>query len=139
MDKIKKYLWMTLGFICLVFAYIGVVTPGIPFSIFLVIAAFSFARSSKKMHDWLYNHKYFGPFLTNWGKYRVFPLYAKYTMVIMMSISLVIMWYSLQNFNAVLWTGLTMLGVSIWALRYPSTKEIHDQRIKDGKRVAWLK
>ena len=139
MDKIKKYLWMTLGFICLGCAYIGVVTPGIPFSIFLVIAAFSFARSSKKMHDWLYSHKYFGPFLTNWGKYRVFPLYAKYTMVIMMSISLVIMWYSLQNFNAVLWTGLTMLGVSIWALRYPSTKEIHDQRIKDGKRVAWLK
>lgn len=139
MNKIKKWLWFTLGMFCVGMAYIGVVTPGIPFSIFLVIAAFSFARSSEKMHKWLFNHKYFGPFLTNWGKYRVFPKYAKYSMVIMMSISLAIMWYSLQNFNAVLWTGLTMLGVSIWALRYPSTKEIHDQRIKDGKRIAWLK
>ena len=139
MNKIKKWLWFTLGMFCVGMAYIGVVTPGIPFSIFLVIAAFSFARSSEKMHKWLFNHKYFGPFLTNWGKYRVFPKYAKYSMVIMMSISLAIMWYSLQNFNAVLWTGLTMLGVSICALRYPSTKEIHDQRIKDGKRVAWLK
>ena len=139
MNKIKKWLWFTLGMFCVGMAYIGVVTPGIPFSIFLVIAAFSFARSSEKMHKWLFNHKYFGPFLTKWGKYRVFPKYAKYSMVIMMSISLAIMWYSLQNFNAVLWTGLTMLGVSIWALRYPSTKEIHDQRIKDGKRIAWLK
>ena len=139
MKKIKQYLWLTLGFLMLGMAYIGVVVPGIPFSIFLVIAAYSFAKSSDKMHKWLYSHKYFGPFLTNWNKYRVFPQYAKYSMVIMMSISLAIMWHSLHNVNAVLWTGLTMLLVSIWAWRYPATKEIHDKRIKDGKRVAWLK
>ena len=134
-----KYLWQALGFLMLVCAYIGVVVPGIPFSIFLVIAAYSFAKSSPKMHKWLYSHKYFGPFLTNWSNYRVFPLYAKYSMVIMMSISLAIMWHSLHNVNAVIYTGLTMLCVSIWAWRYPSSKKIHDTRIKEGKRIAWLK
>ena len=54
-------------------AYVGVVVPGIPFSIFLVFAAYCFAKSSKKWHDWLYNHKYFGPFLTNWVEKKVFP------------------------------------------------------------------
>ena len=136
---VKKYLWQALGFLMLGCAYIGVVVPGIPFSIFLVIAAYSFAKSSPKMHKWLYSHKYFGPFLTNWGKYRVFPLYAKYSMVIMMSISLAIMWHSLHNVNAVIYTGITMLCVCIWALRYPSSKEIHDNRIKEGKRISWLK
>ena len=130
---------MALGFICLGCAYIGVVTPGIPFSIFLIIAASSFARSSEKMHKWLYNHKYFGKFLTEWGKYRVFPQYAKYSMVIMMSISLTILWHSLHSIPAIVWTGLIMLAVAIWGWRYPGTKEIHDQRIKEGKRVAWLK
>ena len=139
MKKVKKRLWMALGFTCLGCAYIGVVTPGIPFSIFLIIAAFSFARSSDRMHKWLFNHKYFGPFLTNWGKYRVFPQRAKYSMIIMMSISLVILWYSLHNFHGTLWTGVTMLCVAIWAWRYPATKEIHDQRKKDGVRIAWLK
>ena len=109
METIKKYLWQALGFLMLGCAYIGVVTPGIPFSIFLVIAAFAFARSSPKMHKWLYSHKYFGPFLTNWGKYRVFPLYAKYSMIIMMSISLVIMYFTVPNLTAVTWTGITML------------------------------
>ena len=56
---IKRILWFSLGMLSLGMAYIGVVTPGIPFSIFLVIAAYSFARSSKKWHDWIYNHKYF--------------------------------------------------------------------------------
>ena len=32
---IKKYIFMALGFISLAIAYIGFITPGIPFSIFL--------------------------------------------------------------------------------------------------------
>ena len=49
---IKKYFWMGLGFLSLGMAYVGVVVPGIPFSIFLVFAAYCFAKSSKRMHDW---------------------------------------------------------------------------------------
>ena len=44
---IKKYLYMALGFACLGMAYVGVVVPGIPFSIFLVI--FRSKIQTKKM------------------------------------------------------------------------------------------
>ena len=67
MNIIKKYLYQGFGFFCVGMAYIGFVTPGIPFSIFLVMAAWAFAKSSPRMHKWLYNHKHFGPFLTNWN------------------------------------------------------------------------
>ena len=83
---IKKYLWMGLGFLSLGMAYIGVVVPGIPFSIFLVCAAYCFAKSSPRMHAWLYNHKHFGPFLTNWTQKSVFPTKGKYAMVLVMQI-----------------------------------------------------
>ena len=63
---IKKYIFMALGFISLAIAYIGFITPGIPFSIFLVFSAYCFAKSNKKMERWLYNHPWFGKFLTNW-------------------------------------------------------------------------
>ena len=49
MNKIKKYMYQAIGFLCVGLAYVGVVTPGIPFSIFLVIAAWAFAKSSPKM------------------------------------------------------------------------------------------
>ena len=117
----KKVLWYSLGMLSLVMAYIGLVVPGIPFSIFLVFAAYCFARSSKKMHDWLYNHKWFGEFLTNWTNHRVVPLKAKYAMVAVMSSSLAIMWFTTGNIKAMVWAGVTMLVVAVWTWRYPSS------------------
>jgi uncharacterized membrane protein YbaN (DUF454 family) len=119
----KRYLWFTLGMLSLAMAYIGIVTPGIPFSVFLVFSAYCFSKSSKRMHDWLYNHKYFGPFLTNWVEYKVFPLKMKYMMIAVMSSSLAILWFTTYNWKAVIGTGITMAIVAIWAWRYPSSIE----------------
>ena len=120
---IKRYLWLTMGMLSLAMAYIGFVTPGIPFSVFLVFSAYCFSKSSKRMHDWLYNHKYFGPFLTNWVEHKVFPLKMKYMMIAVMSSSLAILWFTTYNWKAVLGTGITMAIVAIWAWRYPSSIE----------------
>ena len=135
MNKIKKYLYQALGFLCVGIAYIGFVTPGIPFSIFLVVAAWAFAKSSPKMEAWLYNHPWFGKFLTNWTKKRVFPIKGKYAMILVMSSTL----YFTGNMKAVLWSGISMALVAVWAWRYPSTVEEHNARVKAGKKIGWLK
>ena len=119
----KRYLWLTLGMLSLGMAYIGIVTPGIPFSVFLVFAAYCFSKGSKRMHDWLYNHKHFGPFLTNWKDHKIFPLKMKYMMLAVMSSSLAILWFTTYNWKAVLGTGITMALVALWAWRYPSSLE----------------
>ena len=137
--NIKKYLWLGLGFFCLGMAYIGVVVPGIPFSIFLVAAAYCFAKSSPRMHAWLYNHKYFGPFLTNWVQKKVFPQKGKYAMVAVMTSSAILLWFTTENIKAVAWSGSFMLLVAIWAWRFPSTLEEHEKRTKLGKRIGWIR
>jgi len=137
--NIKKYLWMGLGFLSLGMAYVGVVVPGIPFSIFLVFAAYCFAKSSKKWHDWLYNHKYFGPFLTNWVQKRVFPTKGKYAMVLVMASSLAFLWFTTENIKAVAWSGGFMALVAIWAWRYPGTVKEHGDRLAQGKKIGWIK
>tara|TARA_B100002019_G_scaffold64553_1_gene55359 strand:+ start:4261 stop:4680 length:420 start_codon:yes stop_codon:yes gene_type:complete len=139
MDKIKKYLWLGLGFASLGMAYVGVIVPGIPFSIFLVFAAYCFAKSSKRMHDWLYNHKYFGPFLTNWTQKSVFPTKGKYAMIIVMASSLAFLWFTTENIKAVLWSGGFMALVAIWAWRFPGSVAEWEQRKADGKKIGWLK
>ena len=88
-SRIKKVLWYTTGMISLGLAYIGFVTPGIPFSIFLVFSAYCFSKSSERMHTWIYNHKHFGPFLTNWVEKRIFPQRMKYAMVLVMSSNII--------------------------------------------------
>jgi uncharacterized membrane protein YbaN (DUF454 family) len=90
-DNMKKLFWNVLGFLSLGMAYLGVITPGLPYSIFVVFAAYCFSKGSERMHRWIYNHKLFGPFLTNWGEKRVFPTKMKFFMLAMMSTSLIIM------------------------------------------------
>ena len=91
------------------------------------------------MEKWLYNHPWFGPFLTNWVKKRVFPLKGKYAMVLVMSSTLFFTWFFTANLNAVLWSGGFMALVAIWAWRYPSTVAEHDKRIKLGQKIGWIK
>lgn len=134
----KKLFWNILGFISLGLAYVGVVTPGIPYSPFVVFAAYCFAKGNERMHRWLYNHKLFGPFLTNWGQKRVFPQKMKYFMVIMMSSSLLIMWATGVKPIGVISTAVFMTLVAIWAWRYPSSVEEHDRRIEEGRKIGWF-
>ena len=136
-SKIKQFAWKVLGFLSLGMAYVGLITPGIPYSCFVVFAAYCFAKGSPKMHAWLYNHKLFGPFLTNWTEKRVFPQKMKYFMLAMMSTSLIIMSFTVPV-RGVVYTGIFMLLVAIWAWRYPSSVEEHDARIVAGKKVGWF-
>lgn len=136
--KLKKFLYFTLGCLCIAMAYIGVVTPGIPYSPFVVAAAFCFARSSERAHRWIMNHRIFGPFLTNWSERRVFPQKMKYLMIGMMSLSLVLMTISGVKPIGIISTGIFMLLVAIWAWRWPSTVEEHDLRLEQGRKIGWF-
>ena len=136
--SMKKALFFVLGWLCLIMAYIGLVTPGIPFSIFLVGAAYFFARSNKKMEHWIYNHKHFGPFLTNWEKKRVFPQRGKYAMIIVMSSTVVIMTF-FAPIKAVIFSAIFMALVAVWAWRYPSTVEEWQRRTDNNERIGWFR
>jgi uncharacterized protein len=135
----KKLFWNIVGFISLGLAYVGVVTPGMPYSIFVVFAAYCFSKGSERMHRWIYNHKLFGPFLTNWGEKRVFPQKMRYLMLGMMTLSLCIMYFTGVKPVGILSTAVFMALVAIWAWRFPNSVEEHDRRKLEGKRIGWLK
>ena len=137
--SIRKTLWSGLGFLSLGCAYVGFVTPGVPFSVFLVFAAYCFSKSSERMHNWIYNHKHFGPFLTNWTQKRVFPTRMKYMMIAVMVSSLLFLFLTTGNIVATLWSAVFMLLVGVWAWRYPGSVEEQERRVREGKRIAWIR
>ena len=139
MEKIKKAVWFTLGILFLGVAYIGVIVPGIPWSTPSAIAAYCFARSSKKFHDYMLNHKLFGPFIKDWADGRVYPAKVKWIMFICMDASLVIFYLATQNWKATLGMGVFFALVLIWASRYPGSKEESDRRKAAGEKLGWFK
>jgi uncharacterized membrane protein YbaN (DUF454 family) len=136
---VKKALWLIAGFFFVGLAFVGVVVPGIPWSTPTVIAAYCFAKSSERMHRWIYNHPRFGPFLTGWQTKRIFPQKLKYLMILTMTTTVAITWLATGNDAAALWTGGFMVLVAVWAWRYPSSEEEYQRRVEAGERIAWLR
>jgi len=135
----KKFFWNVLGFLSLGMAYLGVITPGLPYSPFIVFSAYCFSKGSERMHRWIYNHPLFGPFLTNWNTKRVFPIKMKFFMLGMMSLSLILMTISGVKPIGIISTACFMALVAIWAWRFPGSVEEHDRRKEAGEKIGWFK
>lgn len=55
--NIKKFFWITTGFIGLGLGALGAALPLLPAFPFLLLAAFSFGKSSEKLHTWFIGTK----------------------------------------------------------------------------------
>ena len=124
----RTKIYYVLGILSIGMAYIGFVTPGIPFSIFLVAAAWFFSRSSPRMHQWLYSHPWFGAFLTNWEIKRIFPTRFKYAMVIVMITSFIFFMITVQSTFLRFLVAVIMIAVAAFTWRYPGSEEEYRRR-----------
>ncbi|MGN7611548.1 YbaN family protein [Magnetococcales bacterium HHB-1] len=116
-----KLLFLFLGFCFFVLGIIGAFLPVLPTTPFMILALWCFARSSDRLHTWLYNHRLFGPTLQRWDKYRVIPPIAKFAAVSAMIISYVYIIISkeIAGLTLVL-IGLFMAYSSWYILSKPS-------------------
>ncbi|KRB55167.1 hypothetical protein ASE04_05490 [Rhizobium sp. Root708] len=64
---------------------IGAIVPLMPTTIFLILAAWFFARSSPRFEAYLLNHRWCGPPLRAWRENGAIPLKAKILAVLGMS------------------------------------------------------
>ena len=134
----KQLFWKVLGFISLGLAYLGIVTPGLPWSCFVVSAAYCFAKGSPRMHAWIYGHPRFGPFLTNWTEKKVFPRKMKYLMLVTMTSTLLFLLLT-APVKGVILSGIFMFLVAVWAWRFPHSIEEYQRRKDNKERIGWLK
>ena len=116
-----RILLMGFGWFNIGLATIGVVVPGIPTTIFLIIALWAFSQSSTRLHSWLFNHQVFGPFLQNWKRHGVIPKQAKRVAIFMMLGSWALLIYVSKSWILVGGVGLVMLCVAVFIATRPSS------------------
>lgn len=61
-----RWLWLVLTWICIALAILGAILPGLPTTVFVLIAAWSASRCSPRLRGWLERHPLFGDRLRNW-------------------------------------------------------------------------
>lgn len=64
----KKILLITLGCISVIVGTLGIILPGLPTTPLLLLAAWCFAQSSDKFHNWLCEHKILGKYIREYQK-----------------------------------------------------------------------
>lgn len=77
MNKIKKYIYITVGLIAFALGAIGVALPILPTTPFLLLASFCFARGSEKFNIWFTNTKVYKKHLESFVKERAMTLKQK--------------------------------------------------------------
>ena len=116
----KRTILISLGLLCVGLGFVGVFVPGIPTTIFLIIALWAFTKSSAKLRHWLLNHKRFGPILSNWQEHKVVPRRAKILMVVLMSLAVILFYYSLQSLILTIGLIIILVSVAIYVISLPS-------------------
>ncbi len=106
-----KWFWLILGFLCLVLGTIGVFLPVLPTVPFYLVTAFSFAKSSDRLHNWFINTKLYKKNLESFVERKAMTLKTKLSILI--SVTLVMGFGFFMMARKEIWIPCIILAV-VW-------------------------
>lgn len=113
----KKSVYIWLGHLFVGIGFVGIVVPLMPGTVFFIIAAYFYARGSKKFYNWLVNHPSIGMHIKNYQAGKI-TLKGKIISISSMSIAILI---SIFVLHPPIWVIVTLIacnvGVSIYILK----------------------
>lgn len=125
-NKFVRILLIISGWIFVGLGIIGIFLPVMPTTIFLIIAAACFARSSEKFYNRLLNNKYLGKYIRDYMEHRGMPLRAKIVAITMINI---VIGYSAFFAVNTLWVKILLVIIAVSLTVYlVSIKTIAENR-----------
>lgn len=129
-----RVLLVAAGTLCLVLAVIGVFTPVLPTTPFVLLAAACYARASTRFHRMLLENRTFGPIILEWERHHSIPRRVKFVAIAMMATTLSI---SVIFFVDPAWLkgALVAFGfvLAFWMYRIPS-RDVVTKPAASGRR-----
>ena len=124
----KQVLFVSLGYLSVGLAAIGLFLPILPTTPFILLAAFFFTNSSDRLYRWLLGHPYFGKYLCSYLKFKAVDPRVKTQALIILWIGLIASGLLLQN--NWLRAGLLVIGIGV-TLHISSLKPLTDAQLQE--------
>jgi hypothetical protein len=123
-NPLLRVAFQGLGWIAVGLGAIGVVLPGWPTTVWLLVAAFFFARSSPRFYRWLLNHRVFGPVVRDVRSGRGLPVGTKVFAVSMITLfaGSSSIWLLTRSWVGGVVAAVGLIGI-VWVLRQPTKRE----------------
>lgn len=135
MKGLKRTILIVCGTVSVGLGMIGIFIPLLPTTVFLLLAAYCYARSSQKFYDWLLNNRWFGEYIRNYREGRGIPLKQKI-------LSIGLLWltigYSAWFVVSLWWVRVILLGIAIGVTIHLVTIKTFRPEDKDSKNVSAL-
>lgn len=117
-NRLKKGLYILLGTLSLVLAYIGVIMPGIPGIPFIILTAWFYMRSSDRLYNWLVKRSLLGKVLRKFANGKNVSKSFKWLVVSQLWVSITVAsFYLIQQNKFRLLTIAAGIFVSILIMR----------------------
>ncbi len=114
-----RYMLLVFAWLCVVLAIIGAILPGMPTTVFVLMAAWAAARSSPRFSHWLESHRLFGPMIRDWRAGGYVSRRAKWSAALTMALSVFILFVT-PTPAALAWTATGIMAlVLIWLCLRP--------------------
>jgi uncharacterized membrane protein YbaN (DUF454 family) len=92
----KRAMFLILGVGFTALGVVGAFLPLLPTTVFLILAAACFARSSPRLEAWLLGHPTFGPLVRDWREHGAIPRRAKVLACLGMAVGFVAFFLSVH-------------------------------------------
>lgn len=121
--------WLAAGFVFVALGFIGALLPLMPTTVFLILAAACFARSSPRFEAWLLGHPRFGPTLRAWREDGAIGPRAKVMACAGIALGYGLFWWGARPSLMVdLIVAVVMAGSAAFIVSRPAPR-VHDASI----------
>lgn len=107
---VRKAVLIFLGTVCVGLGVLGMFLPLMPTTVFLLMAAYCYSRSSERFHNWLLNNRLFGSYIKNYKSGRGISMRQKVSTLTFLWASIGL---SVWLLGGGFWSTLILLAVAI--------------------------
>ena len=109
-NRLARVILIISGWIFVALGVNGILLPVMPTTIFLILAAACFARSSEKFYLWLINNRHLGNLIRDYREHGSMPVRAKVIAILMMNIAI---GYSALFAVELLWVKILLFAIAV--------------------------
>lgn len=127
---IRKAILIFCGTVCVGLGVVGMFLPLMPTTVFLLLAAYCYSRSSEKFHNWLLNNRLCGSYIRNYKSGKGISVKQKVSTILTLWLSIGISMMFVGNIWVRLMLAAIAIGVTIHLIMiktYRSEAELTDE------------
>jgi uncharacterized membrane protein YbaN (DUF454 family) len=122
---LSQLIWRCSALCFVVLAVIGIILPGMPTTVFLLLATWAAGHGWPALNRWILQHPRLGPPIHNWQRNRTVPRRAKYLASTSMAVSILLIFLSGLPLWAKWVLPSVIVFVLIWLLSRPELSPTH--------------